>query len=174
MIKRLLILCLLFGLTLAAHSERTSGKVTITGIVTDDNKKPLSFAAINVVELDINTTTDAAGRFRLTLNEGETYTFDISCMNYIEKRTRIEVRANRHVEITLERQSYALEEVVVMAKPKHTWGASDIIGQQALEHIQPTSVADVLQLIPGGLFKETAFRYANRGQIITLRWVWRW
>ena len=152
----------MFGLALTAHSEGTSGKVTITGIVTDDNKKPLSFAAINVVELDINTTTDVAGRFRLNLNEGETYTFDVSCMNYIEKRTRIEVRANKYVEITLERQSYALEEVVVMAKPKHTRGSSDIIGQQALEHIQPTSVADVLQLIPGGLFKETSATAFNR------------
>ena len=130
MIKRLLILCLLFGLALTAHSEGTSGKVTITGIVTDDNKKPLSFAAINVVELDINTTTDAAGRFRLTLNEGETYTFDVSCMNYIEKRTRIEVRTNRHVEITLERQSYALEEVVVMAKPKQHGGLQILLASK--------------------------------------------
>lgn len=116
MIKRLLILCLLFGLALATRSEGLSGKVTITGIVTDNNKKPLSFATINVIEPDINTTTDVAGRFRLNLNEGEIYTFDVSCMNYIEKRTRIEVRANKYVEITLERQSYALKEVVVMAK----------------------------------------------------------
>lgn len=162
MIKRLLILCLLFGLALATRSEGLSGKVTITGIVTDNNKKPLSFATINVIEPDINTTTDVAGRFRLNLNEGEIYTFDVSCINYIEKRTRIEVRANKYVEITLERQSYALEEVVVMAKPKHTRGSSDIIGQQALEHIQPTSVADVLQLIPGGLFRETNATAFNR------------
>ena len=64
--------------------------------------------------------------------------------------------------IVLEEQSYELAEVVVMADYKKNQGSTAVINQQALEHIQPTSVADVLSLIPGGLFRESSATGFNR------------
>ena len=49
-----------------------------------------------------------------------------------------------------------------MADYKKNQGSTAVINQQALEHIQPTSVADVLSLIPGGLFRESSATGFNR------------
>lgn len=139
-----------------------AGKTIVEGIVRDTEKEPLSFATVTVKELNISMLSDMDGRFKFTASRGGTYTLSISCLNYMEKQVSVTAGDGRQVEVMLEKQSYALEEVVVMAEYKSSKGTSAVVNQQALEHIQPTSVADVLTLIPGGLYQTSSATGFNR------------
>lgn len=45
---------------------------------------------------------------------------------------------------------FALQEVVVTAQEERGVTATSVIGKDAIEHIQPSSIKDVLELLPGG------------------------
>lgn len=137
-------------------------KMVVEGVVKGTDKEPLSFATISVKELNISMLADVDGRFKFTANRGETYTLTFSILNHVEKQVKVTAGTGKRLEVTLEEQSFALKEVVVMAEYKSSKGTSAIINQQALEHIQPTSVADVLTLIPGGLYQENSATSFNR------------
>ncbi|WP_297904778.1 carboxypeptidase-like regulatory domain-containing protein [uncultured Parabacteroides sp.] len=139
-----------------------AGKTFVEGIVRDPDNEPLGFATVIVKELNISMLSDIDGGFKFPANQGETYTITVSCLNHVEKQVSVTAGEGGRIDITLERQSYALEEVVVMAEYKSSKGTSAVVSQQALEHIQPTSVADVLTLIPGGLYQESSATGFNR------------
>lgn len=158
LISLLLILLLLpYGML-----QAQSSKLVIEGTVRGVKKEPLSFATIGIKELNTGMLADADGRFRFQANAGETYTLVCSCLNYVEKQVRLVATEGQTIDIVLQEQSYALKEVVVMAEYKSSKGTSAVINQQALEHIQPTSVADVLTLIPGGLYQSSSATGFNR------------
>lgn len=137
-------------------------KATVEGVVRDSDGKPLSFATVVIAELGTGVSTDLEGKFRFTGTKGAEYTLNVSYLNHVDKEVKVKAGNSEPVVIVLEEQSYELAEVVVMADYKKNQGSTAVINQQALEHIQPTSVADVLSLIPGGLFRESSATGFNR------------
>lgn len=132
------------------------------GVVRDSDGKPLSFATMFIAELGTGVSTDLEGKFRFTGTKGTEYTLNVSYLNHVDKEVKVKAGSPEPLVIVLEEQSYELAEVVVMADYKKNQGSTAVINQQALEHIQPTSVADVLSLIPGGLFRESSATGFNR------------
>lgn len=130
--------------------------------VRDSDGKPLSFATMFIAELGTGVSTDLEGKFRFTGTKGTEYTLNVSYLNHVDKEVKVKAGSPEPLVIVLEEQSYELAEVVVMADYKKNQGSTAVINQQALEHIQPTSVADVLSLIPGGLFRESSATGFNR------------
>lgn len=137
-------------------------KATVEGVVRDSDGKPLSFATVVISELGTGVSTDLEGKFRFTGTKGTEYTLNVSYLNHVDKEVKVKAGSPEPLVIVLEEQSYELAEVVVMADYKKNQGSTAVINQQALEHIQPTSVADVLSLIPGGLFRESSATGFNR------------
>ena len=137
-------------------------KATVEGVVRDLDGKPLSFATVVIAELGTGVSTDLEGKFRFTGTKGTEYTLNVSYLNHVDKEVKVKAGSPEPLVIVLEEQSYELAEVVVMADYKKNQGSTAVINQQALEHIQPTSVADVLSLIPGGLFRESSATGFNR------------
>jgi hypothetical protein len=137
-------------------------KATVEGVVRDSDGKPLSFATMFIAELGTGVSTDLEGKFRFTGTKGTEYTLNVSYLNHVDKEVKVKAGSPEPLVIVLEEQSYELAEVVVMADYKKNQGSTAVINQQALEHIQPTSVADVLSLIPGGLFRESSATGFNR------------
>lgn len=159
--RQAVVLFLFIVSSIISVSAQTA-KMTIEGIVRDNKREPLSFATVTVKELNISMFADVDGHFKFTANCGETYTITFSCLNHVEKQINVTAGTTKRLDVTLQEQSYALNEVVVMAEYKSSKGTSAIINQQALEHIQPTSVGDVLTLIPGGLYQENSATGFNR------------
>ena len=60
--------------------------------------------------------------------------------------------------------SLALQEVTVTAK-QQAMGSSSVIDQTALQHLQPKSVEDILQLMPGNLTKNPDVNYIGQTYI---------
>ena len=158
--KLIFIAFFISGLCSALFAQ--TDKATVEGVVRDSDGKPLSFATMFIAELGTGVSTDLEGKFRFTGTKGTEYTLNVSYLNHVAKEVKVKAGSPDPLVIVLEEQSYELAEVVVMADYKKNQGSTAVINQQALEHIQPTSVADVLSLIPGGLFRESSATGFNR------------
>ena len=158
--KLIFIAFFISGLCSALFAQ--TDKATVEGVVRDSDGKPLSFATMFIAELGTGVSTDLEGKFRFTVTKGTEYTLNVSYLNHVDKEVKVKAGSPEPLVIVLEEQSYELAEVVVMADYKKNQGSTAVINQQALEHIQPTSVADVLSLIPGGLFRESSATGFNR------------
>ena len=158
--KLIFIAFFISGLCSALFAQ--TDKATVEGVVRDSDGKPLSFATMFIAELGTGVSTDLEGKFRFTGTKGTEYTLNVSYLNHVDKEVKVKAGSPEPLVIVLEEQSYELAEVVVMADYKKNQGSTAVINQQALEHIQPTSVADVLSLIPGGLFRESSAPGFNR------------
>lgn len=158
--KLIFIAFFISGLCSALFAQ--TDKPTVEGVVRDSDGKPLSFATMFIAELGTGVSTDLEGKFRFTGTKGTEYTLNVSYLNHVDKEVKVKAGSPEPLVIVLEEQSYELAEVVVMADYKKNQGSTAVINQQALEHIQPTSVADVLSLIPGGLFRESSATGFNR------------
>ena len=158
--KLIFIAFVISGLCSALFAQ--TDKATVEGVVRDSDGKPLSFATMFIAELGTGVSTDLEGKFRFTGTKGTEYTLNVSYLNHVDKEVKVKAGSPEPLVIVLEEQSYELAEVVVMADYKKNQGSTAVINQQALEHIQPTSVADVLSLIPGGLFRESSATGFNR------------
>lgn len=158
--KLIFIAFFISGLCSALFAQ--TDKATVEGVVRDSDGKPLSFATMFIAELGTGVSTDLEGKFRFTGTKGTEYTLNVSYLNHVDKEVKVKAGSPEPLVIVLEEQSYELAEVVVMADYKKNQGSTAVINQQALEHIQPTSVADVLSLIPGGLFRESSSTGFNR------------
>ena len=158
--KLIFIAFFISGLCSALFAQ--TDKATVEGVVRDSDGKPLSFATMFIAELGTGVSTDLEGKFRFPGTKGTEYTLNVSYLNHVDKEVKVKAGSPEPLVIVLEEQSYELAEVVVMADYKKNQGSTAVINQQALEHIQPTSVADVLSLIPGGLFRESSATGFNR------------
>lgn len=63
-------------------------------------------------------------------------------------------------------KSHQLREVVVTAKESHGLSSASKINRQAMEHIQPSSISDILALLPGGKTSDPDFSTPSN---VTLR-----
>lgn len=59
-----------------------------------------------------------------------------------------------------------LEEAVVVARESRGKATASVIGRDAMEHLQPSSIADLFELLPGGRAKDPDFSSA---QIVRIR-----
>lgn len=111
-----------------------------------------------------NIQTDANGRFNVAAEQG-TYIIKASYIGYKKYTRKVVVNGDVTLNINL-RPDTQLGEVVVTAREGSGPVTSSIIGRDAMKHLQPNSIADLMELLPGGYSKDPNMGEANT---ITLR-----
>ena len=150
----LLLLSLIFVLSprgWAADNKRNLH--VISGVVMSaSDHQPASFAVIGIDKLNLRTICDIDGHFSLAKVPAGEHILGISCLGFNPKQYRVRVQRNMDVTIKLAVSSVSLPELEVMARrTKHD---KVVVDEAAIEYIQPTSLADVLLLLPGNVYKE--------------------
>lgn len=147
-------LCLqLSNMLYASPAEGSEKTHTVKGVVRDGKTgEPVGFATITIADQQITTISGLDGRFALLKVPVGRQTVQVSCLGYNTKETVLNVSANREITIKIDASSYALDELLVMAK-KNKFDKY-VVGQTAIEYVQPTSLADILLLLPGSVYKE--------------------
>lgn len=122
-----------------------NASIKITGIVLDKaSQEPMIGATITIGgSKDVAAVTDIDGRFTIVVPDGESVT-----IAYIGYKTLVD-EAHDGV-FLIESQTNALNEVVVTAQESQKLSTSSVIGRQAMDHLQPSSFGDMIELIPGG------------------------
>lgn len=140
-----LLLCV--ATTALGQSYTVKGKV-----ITDHDGEAASFAIVSIQNQELRTLCDINGHFELRNVPMGRHTIEVQSLGYTNLEQSILVDKNLHLRLQLQSASFALPEFVVMAK-KSTKGKV-VIDEDALEYIQPTSLADVMLLLPGSVYKE--------------------
>ena len=147
----ILINLFLFSYCITAYAQ--SGNAIITGNVSDFSGEPLPFANIILKESNNGTSTDSKGFYKILSKPGN-YTIEVSYVGYQKSVKKITLYPNKNIELDFLLKSITFEiggiEVVAdnefipidpVTKTKVTSGE--------IEHIQASSLNDVMELIPG-------------------------
>jgi TonB-linked SusC/RagA family outer membrane protein len=143
MLQLFFLISLLFTITPAiVHAQANA----ISGVVYDQEGKPLQGASIRVARSNMGTSTDKEGRFTIQAAEGDS--INISIVSFLE-RTFVVTRETRY-EIRLEPKNAELSDVVVIgygtAKKKDVTGAVSVVDISKQKDIP---IANVSRLLVG-------------------------
>ncbi len=144
--------------------------VTIEGTVSDNNTgEPLVGCLVTIPELDLWTVSDADGRFRFASAPTGSYQIESTHIGYEKLVYSVTVtQAIRSLTLKMKQLSLELNTVTVTATADNTMNSSSRIDRQAMEHTQPKSLRDLMQLLPGVMTFNTDLNNAS-ANLIALR-----
>lgn len=134
-------------------------------VVDADTGEPLEFVRVSLPDRGIWTATDAKGEFTIrNLSRGK-YDMEVKYTGYQAYNGIVDVTASANpVVIKLSPMSLALDEVSVIAKSRRM-GSTSKIDRTAVQHIQPKSLEDLMQLVPGNVTKNPDLNSVGQAQI---------
>ena len=143
------LLFLLFPATLLAQGKDFTLQLVVTEAGT---KEPVVMGIVELLPSGVVATTDGEGRAVLTNVPRGRYTLRVRYVGMETLERQVMVDKDLKMPLQLVPTSLALKEVTVTARQREN-GAStaSVVGRQAIDHLQATSLADVMQLIPGQL-----------------------
>ncbi|OKZ13329.1 MAG: collagen-binding protein [Bacteroides oleiciplenus] len=149
--KVLYIITILFINHLSASAQHG---YTLTGTIQDaQTKEPLSFATIQLQTSDrtwYGALSDQNGRYSFAKLAAGTYTATVSYLGYDKLTKTFSISKNTILSFQLTSSTMALNEVVITASESKGLTSASKIDRRAMEHLQPTSFTDLLELLPGG------------------------
>ena len=105
---------ILFFLFLCSCALTHAQSLTFSGKIVDQNKEALFGASVYVKEIKKGTTTDAEGKFTITLNKGS-YTISVAYLGYQTQTFQLNLNADAYRIISLTESEDVLDEVLVSA-----------------------------------------------------------
>lgn len=168
-----IIVFLVFYLTVAASSggdgkaiSASNSAATLSGRITDRTTgEELPCVTIYINPGKKGLSSDANGRYSVSLPPGG-YDLTVTYVGYKTETRTVDLTGNKVYDIELQPNTYALGEVVVSAREGEKLSSGSRIDRSAMEHLQPSSFTDLLELLPGNISKDPALTGANT---ITLR-----
>lgn len=145
----LLSILMLFGVS--AYG-RDSGTYTIKAVILDKTGEPLSGATMQLVQSGLWGISGKDGEVEIRNIPRLPVAYKVSMLGYKDVEGEICLDGKDNVRILMEEESLSMREVVVVAQAGQGGeSTTSIIGRQALDHLQATSLKDILQLLPGGV-----------------------
>lgn len=137
---------ILIGLILCVLGTEAQVTVVLTDSLTGER---VADATVWAIEVERGAVSDGQGAARLALPRGG-YTLDITHVAYEEQFVPIVVRTgSEEVRIGLLPRVERIAEVVVTASESAGATTSSIVGKEAMQHLQPSSFADIVSMLPG-------------------------
>ncbi|TKG95740.1 TonB-dependent receptor [Puteibacter caeruleilacunae] len=140
-------------MALLGNGVRAQETYRFSGVVkSEKNDEPVAFANVVLKEVNQWGITKNDGSFVINqIHEGQ-YILIVSCMGYEKLETPITIKGNvLNYQIRLMESMEDIDEVVVIAQESRQNGTSSLIKRDAIKHVQPSSFADIMELIPGGV-----------------------
>jgi len=150
-----IILLVLFSFPITSFAQSV-----VNGIILDkETKEAVIGASVRLVSNEkAATITDVEGRFRLPVKKQKDVIISISYIGYKTLKTKAQTGTGVYY---LQSETIALNEVVVTATESHGITSSSKIKRHAMEHLQPSSFSDLLELLPGGSASDPVLNSPN-------------
>ncbi|MEC4053365.1 TonB-dependent receptor plug domain-containing protein [Myroides odoratimimus] len=143
-----------------------SSKLQLKIVLQDAQNKNINNASIQVTgtkESQLKVSDDQGiAIFDL---KADTYTVEVFHIGYGSSSTVVNLLQSQTLPITLTAASNLLEEMVITATESKGLTSTSVINRQAMEHLQPSSFADLMELLPGGQAKDPKLTVANAALI---------
>ena len=162
------LLSLLTGQAASAQSRGKSVTLKVT-VLSQTDGQPVVGASALLTDYGIYDISDADGRLTLAKVPVGKATLQIQMLGYEDFEKQFVFQKDSTFTVRISESTLALEEVVVTAKPSST-GAStaSTIGRMAIDHLQATSLKDIMQLLPGQLMTSSDMTSEEKLTIRTL------
>ena len=156
---RYAIVCLLvfvgLGSTLPSYSQ-SNQKVKISGTVYEydaNNKRvPLGFATVSIPDAALGTTSNDRGKYELDGITAGKVRLSIQYLGKVSIDTLVNATRDLTLNFTLKNEDFRLKEVTVTATNSRAGkSTASHISRSAMDHMQATSLSDLMSLLPGGL-----------------------
>ena len=154
----------------AAIANAQNYKVSLT-VTERSTREPVVMGTVVLEPSGQATVTDMKGQATISNVPQGRYTLIVRYVGFEPYRQQLNI-TNRDLDlkVMLTESSLALKEVTVTAKTRENGAStSSIIGRQAIDHLQATSLADVMQLIPGQLMDRPDLTQQQGLQLRTLQ-----
>lgn len=137
-----------------AQNKQQNSSITIR-VLDNATKDTLPGAICKIEALGVFGMANINGIAKLPNIPSGKWKIVTKILGFKEKEITVVVSKDLQLIIRLDEQSLTLDNVVVTAKRNTAGsGTTESIGRQAMDHIQATSLGDVMQLLPGGLLPQ--------------------
>ena len=146
-------------------------KAVLKGIVLDENERPLVGANVVVKGMDTGAATDYNGSFHITFKPGN-YIIEVSFIGYKSVQDSIQFHPGEVVDrnYKLQIEFFKIGGIVVFAErellPSDAVTKTTILAGE-IDHIQASSLSDVLKLVPGQRFENPGLQSKKQVSIRT-------
>ncbi len=143
------------GVALPVRSQ-SNYKVKLTGTVYEydyrDKRIPLGFATVSIPEITLGTTSNENGKYTLENVPIGKVRMQIQYLGKVSIDTLINVSRDLVLNFTMKNEDFKLKEVTVTATNSRSGkSTSSHISRSAMDHMQATSLYDLMALMPGGI-----------------------
>lgn len=140
--------------TQTGASAQKAEKYTVSGTVYEytqgNDSIPLEFASVALPDYAMVVTTNANGEYTFTNVPKGITLIKVAMIGKVTIEKKINVGGSEKLNFTLSDETFKLREVQVTAQNSQADGAtSSVIGRSAMDHLQATSLEDVMSLLPG-------------------------
>ena len=164
----LVLLSLLPAVQAAAQSGKKAVTVKLT-VLSGTDGQAVAGASCLLADYGIYDISDADGQAVLTKVPVGKASLQVQMLGYEDFAQTYTFRRDTTFSIRISESSLALEEVVVTAKPSAAGAStSSSIGRMAIDHLQATSLKDIMQLLPGQLMSSSDMTSEEKLTIRTL------
>lgn len=138
------ILLFVFTLTINIVHAQT---FKLSGIIINEESEPLP--NVNIEVNNIKTVSGRDGRYIINLQKG-IYNISFQHIGYKKVSQKITIDGNNTLDVRFSHDSKKIEEIYVTAQESKNLQTSSVITKEAMQLLQPSSFADLLELLPGG------------------------
>ncbi len=157
----LTVVCLV---TEARSQSKGNGEIQVVVIDSTTNELlPFAFVSITNDEGLVKSLVadeNATALFKF-LKKGE-YIVEVSHIGHNSKAAIINLNNIKDLVIALSPRTLQMQEVVVTASESKGTTSSSVIDVKAMQHLQPSSFSDILELLPGGVSKTPNLSVPNQ------------
>ena len=151
----------------AQHQEKASIHGKIHEFDEKEKRIPLGYATLYFPDYGIGATSDDDGHFHMTNVPTGKARLQVMFVGKVPIDTLINIVRDLTLNFTLKDESFNLKEVTVTATQSRAGrSTASNISRQAMDHLQATSLNDLLALMPGGVLQNSAL---NNAQQINIR-----
>lgn len=152
---------------LTSFTGRMEGRSIAVDVTDRDTGEAVEFAAVAVTRGERNAggLTDISGRYAFTIpSGGGAWHLSVTAVGYKPYTSEIKVSSGDSLQIVtavLVPAYTQIGEVVVTAREGRGLASASLIDRQAMEHLQPSSFTDLMEMLPGAVSKDPEMGKAN-------------
>lgn len=155
-----LALLLFCGSAWAQRQGLVTIKGTITEQVSDGTSAPIPYATVQIPSAGMSAVANERGEYVIKGIAPATYEFIVASLGYETLNLKVNVTAAKEVyDFKLRLADFRLDDITVTAEASKAGAATaSKINRTAIEHIQASSLADVMVLLPGADITSSTFK----------------
>lgn len=151
----------------AARYAQIKGKV----VMENPQGEPVGFATVHLLPQDVYTSTELDGTYLLkNVEPGKTsISIQFVGMETIDTLVNLSPGVTHTFNFVMKETNFRLNEVTVLAEQsKAGESTASNISRQAIDHLQASTIKDVMQLLPGATLQNSNMSVANNIYIRTI------